>query len=73
MIRGQRMASNIPISMRAIALAAYGKPSQYDIATLPTPQITRDDEVLIKVHAASINPIDVKLASGVAKMFKKDS
>jgi NADPH:quinone reductase-like Zn-dependent oxidoreductase len=59
--------------MRAIALAAYGKPSQYDIATLPTPQITKDDEVLIKVHAASINPVDVKLASGAAKMFKKDS
>jgi NADPH:quinone reductase-like Zn-dependent oxidoreductase len=67
------MASNIPTSMRAIALAAYGKPSQYDIATLPTPQVTKDDEVLIKVHAASINPVDVKLASGVAKMFKKDS
>ena len=60
-------------SMRAIALAAYGKPSQYDIATLPTPQVTKDDEVLIKVHAASINPIDVKLASGMTKMFKKDS
>jgi NADPH:quinone reductase-like Zn-dependent oxidoreductase len=67
------MASAIPTSMRAIALAAYGKPSQYDIATLPTPQITKDNEVLIKVHAASINPIDVKLASGITKMFKKDS
>lgn len=67
------MASTIPTSMRAIALAAYGKPSQYDIATLPTPQVTKDDEVLIKVHAASINPIDVKFASGVAKMLKKDS
>jgi NADPH:quinone reductase-like Zn-dependent oxidoreductase len=59
--------------MRAIALAAYGKPSEYDIATLPTPQITKDDEVLIKVHAASIYPVDVKFASGAAKMMKKDT
>jgi len=29
--------------------------------------------VLIKVHAAGINPIDVKKASGVLKLALKDS
>lgn len=66
------MVTDIPTSMRAIALAAYGKPSQYDIATLPTPQVTKEDEVLIRVHAAAINPIDVKLAAGEAKIMIKD-
>lgn len=57
------MASNIPLTMRAIALAKFCKPSEYGLATLPVPRITNPDEVLIKVHAASINPVDVKLAS----------
>ncbi len=59
--------------MRAIALSTYSKPDQYNLATLPTPEITKPDEVLIKVHAASINPIDVKMASGITKIMKKDS
>ena len=67
------MTSDIPSSMRAIALTKYVKPDEYEVATLPTPEITKPDEVLIKVHAASINPIDVKIASGVTKAMKKDT
>lgn len=59
--------------MRAIALAKYCKPDEYEVATLPTPEITKPDEVLIKVHAASVNPVDVKLASGMMKAMKKDT
>jgi len=67
------MASSIPSSMRALALAKYGKPSTYDVATLPTPKITKPDDVLIKVHATSINPVDVKMAGGMAKMLEKNA
>jgi NADPH:quinone reductase-like Zn-dependent oxidoreductase len=67
------MTADIPSSMRAIALATYVKPDEYEVATLPTPAITQPDEVLIKVHAASINPIDVKIASGATKAMKNDS
>ncbi len=63
--------SAIPTTMRALALAAFGKPSTYDVAQLPTPKISNPGEVLIRVKAASINPIDVKLAAGLAKMFRK--
>lgn len=55
--------SSIPAAMRALAIAAYGEPSTYDIATVPTPQITQPDEVFIKVHANSVNPIDIVLAT----------
>jgi len=50
--------------MRAVALSNYCKPTEYDVATLPVPEITKPDELLIRVYAASINPIDVKMASG---------
>jgi NADPH:quinone reductase-like Zn-dependent oxidoreductase len=53
-----------PATMRALALAKLGKPEVYDVATVPTPKITREGEVLIKVEAASVNPVDVKMASG---------
>jgi NADPH:quinone reductase-like Zn-dependent oxidoreductase len=58
--------------MRALAITAYGKPSTYGIATVPSPKITQPDEVLIKVHAASINPIDITLAGGALRMVIKD-
>jgi NADPH:quinone reductase-like Zn-dependent oxidoreductase len=50
--------------MRAIAIDRYCEPSEYGLATLPVPQIKAPDDVLIKVHATSINPGDLKLASG---------
>lgn len=58
------MSKQIPKMMRAIAIPKYSKPKDYDIATVPVPQISKPDELLIKVHAASMNPLDVKLASG---------
>lgn len=61
---------SIPESMEAIALFEYGQPAVYQKTSLKTPAITRPNEVLIKVHATSINPIDVKMASGVAKRLQ---
>jgi hypothetical protein len=58
------MSTSIPSTMRAIATDRYCEPSGYGVATLPVPQIQGPDEVLIKVHSTSINPIDVKFANG---------
>jgi NADPH:quinone reductase-like Zn-dependent oxidoreductase len=66
------MASPIPEKMRAVVLQKYCKPADYSIAEIPVPKITKDDEVLIKVYATSINPVDVKMANGLAKMLKSD-
>lgn len=57
------MASEVPSTMLAVALDKHCNPSDYNIATLPRPRITQPEELLIKVHAVSVNPIDVKMAS----------
>lgn len=63
--------TSIPDTMRALTLSEYCKPQQYGISTsFSTPKISKPDEVLIKVHAASINPVDVKLASGAMKVIQ---
>lgn len=57
--------------MRSLAITNYATPDKYNVIDLPTPSIHSPGEILIKVHAASINPIDVKLASGMAKLLQK--
>jgi NADPH:quinone reductase-like Zn-dependent oxidoreductase len=52
--------------MKAVLLYSYGDPDQlrYEETAMPT---YGDNEVLVKMHATSINPIDVKIRSGAAK------
>jgi NADPH:quinone reductase-like Zn-dependent oxidoreductase len=52
--------------MKAVLLYSYGDPSQlrYEETAMPN---YADNEVLVKVRATSINPIDVKIRSGAAK------
>jgi NADPH:quinone reductase-like Zn-dependent oxidoreductase len=54
--------------MQSYHVKSYSEPQGYELDQLPRPEIESPNEVLIKVHAASINPIDVKMASGLAKM-----
>ncbi|GFG06162.1 2-methylene-furan-3-one reductase [Aspergillus udagawae] len=43
------------------------------LSELPKPEIQDPKGVLIKVHAASVNPIDVKKADGILKFLQKDA
>ena len=52
--------------MKAIVLKAYGGVDQLEEREVPVPR-EGPGEVLIKVAAASVNPIDWKLRSGEAK------
>ncbi|MFI6940863.1 NADP-dependent oxidoreductase [Streptomyces sp. NPDC050418] len=49
--------------MKAIALDAYGSPDDLRLVELPEPKVA-PGEVLIRVKAAGINPVDWKLAAG---------
>src|ERR1700722_4578724 len=52
--------------MKAVLLYSYGDPEQLRYEETAMPQYG-DDEVLVRMHATSINPIDVKIRSGAAK------
>jgi NADPH:quinone reductase-like Zn-dependent oxidoreductase len=52
--------------MKAVLLYSYGDPEQLRYEEIPVPRYG-DNEVLVRVRATSINPIDVKIRSGAAK------
>ena len=49
--------------MKAIRVHAYGGPEQLRLEEAPQPKV-ESGKVLVRIHAASVNPIDFKLASG---------
>lgn len=52
--------------MKAIVIEQYGEAKELIEKELPKPEI-KDDQVLIEMHATSINPIDWKLRAGYMK------
>ncbi len=64
----KKSASATSQIMKAIRIHNYGGPEvlQYEDAPRPKPQA---DEVLIRVHAAGVNPIDWKVREGDMKDF----
>jgi NADPH:quinone reductase-like Zn-dependent oxidoreductase len=54
--------------MKAFVLEGYGKKHALRLADMPTPEL-RDDEVLVKVHAAGVNLLDSKIRSGEFKLI----
>jgi NADPH:quinone reductase-like Zn-dependent oxidoreductase len=49
--------------MKAIRVHAYGGSEQLRLEEAPQPKV-ESGKVLVRIHAASVNPIDFKLASG---------
>lgn len=47
--------------MQAILFNQPGSPDVLHAQTLPKPTITAPDQLLVKIHAAGVNPIDTKL------------
>ena len=60
------------VTMRAIAYRCYGPPEVLKLETLakPTPA---DDELLVRVHAASVNPLDWHYMRGAPYLVRLDS
>jgi NADPH:quinone reductase-like Zn-dependent oxidoreductase len=54
--------------MKAFFIDRYGKNSGARIGERPDPQL-RDDDVLVQVHAAGLNPLDSKIMAGEFKLI----
>jgi NADPH:quinone reductase-like Zn-dependent oxidoreductase len=57
--------------MRALAIDRYGGPEVLRLQDLPPPALG-DDDVLIDVHAAGVNPLDFKIRAGLLKRIRSD-
>lgn len=62
----------VSYDMLCITAPSYTEPSNYELTRLPAPTVSDPTDVRIEVHAASINPVDVKKASGVFKRVLKE-
>lgn len=54
--------------MKAFTINRYSKEDQLQLVELPEP-IAKDNEVLVQVHSASINQLDVKIKNGEFKLL----
>ena len=54
--------------MKAAVIYEYGGPEVFRYEDISQPEI-REDEVLVEVHAASVNPVDWKQRKGNHKFF----
>ena len=55
--------------MKAAAYTRYGPPDVVQIMDVEKP-VPKDNEVLIKVRAASVNPADWRLMGGAPYLFR---
>jgi len=55
-------------TMKAFAVSRYGKKNGVEAVEHPEPEL-RDGDVLVQIHAASVNPLDLKISNGELKLI----
>jgi NADPH:quinone reductase-like Zn-dependent oxidoreductase len=58
-------------TMKAVRMREFGGPEVLVVESIDVPQ-PADDEVLVRVYAASVNPVDYKIRSGKYPAVKKE-
>ena len=70
-VAGQRLPEKSRVrTMNAVRIHKYGGPDILTYEDIPRPE-PKDDEVLIRVHAAGVNPADWQIRSGKRFVLKK--
>lgn len=55
-------------NVKAFVIDRYGSNDRVRAAEMPEPGL-RDDDVLIQIHAASVNPLDLRIRDGKLKLI----
>ncbi|KAH7155712.1 chaperonin 10-like protein [Dactylonectria estremocensis] len=63
--------ANIPVTMRSLIAPKKCSPAAYEVLDVPTPAITKPEDVLLKMRAVAINTGDTQIASGMMDMLQK--
>lgn len=63
-IHGNRTPEN---RMKAFVIDRYGGSNVVRASEMPEPEL-REDDALVQIHAASVNPLDLKIRSGALKL-----
>ncbi len=58
------------LAMKAIVQVAYGSPGGFELREIEKPVLTKDDRVLVRVHAAALNAGDVFIMRGVPRLVR---
>lgn len=54
-------------SMEAWSINEYGSNDLLELSRQPLPRLRKSTDILVRVHAASVNPIDFRMRSGYGK------
>ncbi|KAF7548470.1 hypothetical protein G7Z17_g7037 [Cylindrodendrum hubeiense] len=57
--------------MRSLVSPKKGSPADYDVVEMPTPTITKPDQVLLRMRAVAINTGDTQFAAGMMDIVQK--
>src|SRR5258708_36772416 len=68
---GRRIVSKSRMRMRAIRIHRFGGPEVLDLEDVPVPQ-PRENELLVRIHAASVNPVDYKIRRGTVPWVTRE-
>jgi NADPH:quinone reductase-like Zn-dependent oxidoreductase len=66
--RGPWKSSRETTSMKAFILDRYGSADRVRAGDMPDPEL-REDDVLVQIHAAGVNPLDSKIRNGEFKLI----
>jgi len=56
--------------MKAIQYKEFGNSNVIEVVEIPRPEIKNENEVLIQVKAASVNPLDIKFRNGIMQRMR---
>src|SRR5947209_3554993 len=62
------MNKRYPETMRAAYIRKYGKQEKVTVGEMATP-VLRDDDVMVEIKAASVNPLDIKIRNSEVKFI----